>query len=88
MPLFHYVASFTLADKRMLECDYYVREYPESIDCPADADKSDPTYRLDGRTIDYADLPKGLGRIADQLYDENPPEVGSIREVPVIRGYD
>lgn len=50
-------------------CVYPFHYTPASYWEPADSDLGEPTYYIDGDEIEYANLPRGLDRIADLMYE-------------------
>lgn len=85
--------EFEMTDGRVLSCEYGVSYTPAYISgppehCyPEESDVGEPTYFIDGDEIEYKDLPKGLDKIADKLYEAGPGEYG-YKESEADDGYD
>lgn len=67
--------SFEMSDGRSLTCTYPVSVTPGNYtglpeNCyPDESDVGEAEYAIDGDEISYADLPKGLDAIADEMYN-------------------
>lgn len=72
----HYRATFTMTSGKVLACEYATAHYDGSFDEPPSDEVSDPAYFIGGILTDYADLPKGLATVADDLYENYPPKYG------------
>lgn len=76
MPAYNVTVEFEMTDGRTLSCEYGLSVTPGNYtglpeNCyPDECDVGDPTYYIDGDEIEYKDLPKGLDKIADTMYED------------------
>lgn len=76
MAAYDVTVTFEMTDGRTLSCEYGLSVTPGNYsglpeNCyPDECDLGDPTYYIDGDEIAYEDLPKGLDKIADAMYED------------------
>lgn len=69
--------TFEMRNGQILKCEYPVHFTPGNYtglpeNCyPDESEPGDPTYYIDGKEIDYKDLPKGLEKVADEMLEVN-----------------
>jgi len=61
--------TFEMKDGRELSVKYGYSYTPATYHDPADYDLGDPSYFIDGKEVSYEQLPKGLGELADVMYE-------------------
>lgn len=65
--------GFELKDGRLLECQYLLKVVCGNVcglpeDCyPDEVEASEEEFFLDGERVEYSDLPRGLGTVANQM---------------------
>ncbi len=66
----HYHVQFTLADGRVLVCEYYYHLVPSDFNNPEEETTSDAELTLDGVPVEVDKLPKGLDKIVEAMYND------------------
>ncbi|HWV46435.1 MAG TPA: hypothetical protein VN039_10535 [Nitrospira sp.] len=81
--------TFEMSNGSILKCEYGYTSSPATFWEPEDVNVGDPTYYIDDDEISYDDLPKGLDKIADALYEADARSAKfSYRESEYERDYD
>ena len=63
--------KFELKDGRILQCTYPVWYDAGTYWDPPESDVGEPDYELDGDPVNVEDLPRGLDRIANEMYENS-----------------
>lgn len=88
MPAYNVKTEFEMTDGRVLSCEYMFYVTPGNYSGPMESSYPDeceigePTYCIDGEEVSYNDLPKGLSKIADELYEADSASQFGYTEVP------
>jgi len=61
-------ARFELKDGRELVCLYGIERLPGSWYVEPEVNVGDPVYYLDGEEVEVKALPRGLDKVANQMY--------------------
>lgn len=80
--------TFEMKNGQTLKCEYGFKYYPATYWEPSDTDVGDPTYFIDDEEIEYSKLPKGLDRIADDMYENSNSSKFTYSESEPGQDYD